>query len=395
MQERPKDQHHSGEDEGERLRALQMLLFCVFTAMTGLGVVSPIMPNYATSLGATGIWLGLIYSGFSFTRAVLQTPIGRLADRRSKKKILCIGLGVYALVSLLYIYASSPLHLVAIRLVHGVGSAMVMPVAMAYAVELTPKGKEGRYMGYMSTAMFTGFGAGPLLGGYIYDWFSLSAVFYSMTALVSVSLLLTLIFVPEERSIRGVRRPTVPFTKILSNRRLLGAMIYRIINALGRGSIMGFLALFAVQTLGISYSLVGTILSVGIFANSFLQTPFGILADKYNRVLLIVIGSILSSFGYFYLAKTGGALDLMMARLVISVGSGLAIPAMTAIVAEEGRRMGAGSTMGVLNTGMSLGQIAGSLLTGLIMDIYDIQTAFILGGILGLISTVIFYILVR
>ena len=68
---------------------------------------------------------------------------------------------------------------------------------------------------------------------------------------------------------------------------------------------------------------------------------------------------------------------------------------MTAIVAEEGRRMGAGSTMGVLNTGMSLGQIAGSLLTGLIMDIYDIQTAFILGGILGLISTVIFYILVR
>ena len=379
-----------------RFAAFPTLLLCVFTAMTGLGVVSPIMPNYARELGATGIWIGLIYSSFSFTRAVLQAPIGRLSDKSSKKRIISIGLAVYAFISLLYIYASSPLHLVALRMIHGVGSAMVMPVAMAYAVELTPRGKEGRYMGLITTAMFTGFGAGPLLGGYLYDRFSLNAVFYSMTALVTLSLLLTILFVPEEGDAETRReRPSVPFMKILSNRKLLGALIYRIVNALGRGSIMGFLSLFAVETLGIDFTLVGIILAVGVFANSFLQTPFGILADRYSRTIFIIIGSAVSSLGYFYLAKTGNSFDLMAARLVISVGGGLALPAMTAIVAEEGRSLGAGSTMGVLNTGMSIGQIAGSLLTGIIMDLYDIQAAFNIGGVLGFFSIVIFYLLAR
>jgi MFS family permease len=344
-------------------------------------------------LGATGLWLGLIYSGFSITRAVLQTPVGRLADRRSKKWIICLGLSFYGSVSLLYPHASSPLQLVLIRLIHGVGSAMVIPVAMAYAVELTPKGKEGRYMGMMNTAMFAGFGAGPLLGGYIFDLLSLHMVFYSMTSLIALSLLLTILLLPSRPSSYSRSRESVPLPRILSNRRLLGALIYRVINAMGRGSIMGFLAVFAVQTLGISYSLVGVILALGIFANSLLQTPFGVLADRYNRVMLVIIGTLPASIGYFYLAGAGGALDLTAARLVISLGGALSLPAMAAIVAEEGREMGAGSTMGVLNTGMSLGQIAGSMIAGTIMDLYGIQASFIVGGLLGIVTIPLFYIL--
>jgi len=374
-------------------KALWVLLLCVFIAMTGLGVVSPIIPNYAIELGATGLWLGLIYSAFSITRAILQTPVGRLADRRSKKWIICLGLGFYALVSLLYPHASSPWQLVLIRLIHGVGSAMVIPVAMAYAVELTPKGEEGRYMGMMNTAMFTGFGAGPLLGGYIFDRFSLPMVFYSMTALIALSLILTILFLPSSIKSPTLERKSVPLAKIIANRRLLAALIYRVINAMGRGSIMGFLAVFAVQNLGISYSLVGLILAMGIFINSFLQTPFGVLADRFNRVLLVVLGTLLASLGYFYLAHTHEALDLMTARFLVSLGGAFSLPAMTAIVAEEGKKMGAGSTMGVLNTGMSLGQIAGSLISGLIMDLYGIRFAFIIGGLLGIITIPIFYIL--
>jgi len=270
---------------------------------------------------------------------------------------------------------------------------MVIPVAMAYAVELTPKGEEGRYMGMMNTAMFTGFGAGPLLGGYIFDRFSLSMVFYSMTALIALSLILTILFLPSSIKSPTLERKSVPLAKIIANRRLLAALIYRVINAMGRGSIMGFLAVFAVQNLGISYSLVGLILAMGIFINSFLQTPFGVLADRFNRVLLVVLGTLLASLGYFYLAHTHEALDLMTARFLVSLGGAFSLPAMTAIVAEEGKKMGAGSTMGVLNTGMSLGQIAGSLISGLIMDLYGIQFAFIIGGLLGIITIPIFYIL--
>ena len=65
------------------LNAFRVLLLSVFMAMMGLGIISPIIPNYASDLGATGVYIGLIYSGFSLSRALLQTPVGRLADTYS------------------------------------------------------------------------------------------------------------------------------------------------------------------------------------------------------------------------------------------------------------------------------------------------------------------------
>jgi len=159
----------------------------VFMAMVGLGIISPIIPNYARDLGASGIYIGLIYSRFSFSRAILQTPVGRLADTFSKKKIIVAGLIVYAVVSVVYTYVTSPEALILVRVFHGVDSSMMMPVAMAYAMNLTPKGEEGKYMGYLNTALFTGFGAGPFIGGYIYENYSTAMVFNTMSVLVAIS----------------------------------------------------------------------------------------------------------------------------------------------------------------------------------------------------------------
>ncbi|TRO48594.1 MFS transporter, partial [Candidatus Bathyarchaeota archaeon] len=294
--------------EKTTVNAFRILILCVFMAMMGLGIVSPILPNYASDLGATGVMIGLIYSAFSVSRAALQTPVGRFADSYSKKRIIVIGLAAYTVTSILYTFVSSPESLIAVRFVHGVGSAMVMPVAMAYAILLTPRGQEGRYMGYMNTALFSGFAAGPLLGGYLYENFSIDVVFRAMSALVFLSLVLTVLFVPEEGSLGLQReRPRVSFRRILTNRKLAGIFVYRAVNALGRGTIMGFLPLFAVQTLGISGSVIGLILSMGIFANAVLQTPMGVLADRYDRNLLLIAGGLISSAGYFFVTGSRGS----------------------------------------------------------------------------------------
>jgi len=382
--------------EKTTVNAFRILILCVFMAMVGLGIISPIIPNYASDMGATGVTIGLIYSSFSLSRAVLQTPVGRFADSYSKKRIIIIGLAGYTVTSILYTVVTSPESLIAVRFVHGVGSAMVMPVAMAYAILLTPKGQEGKYMGYMNTALFAGYAAGPLLGGYIYEKYSVNTVFNAMSVLVFSSLILTALFVPEERSL-GLRkeRPQVSFRKILTNRKLAGVFVYRAVNALGRGTIMGFLPLFAVQTLGISGSVIGFILSMGIFANAVLQTPMGILADRYNRNLLLIFGGIISSIGYFFLIGSRGSIDLFAIRLIISAGGALSLPSITAIIAEEGKELGAGSTVGVFNTAMSVGQIVGPVFTGFLLDIYGMGAVFNFAGAIGVISVGAFYLISR
>ena len=380
----------------ESINAFRTLVLSVFMAMVGLGIISPIIPNYASELGASGVFIGLIYSSFSLSRAILQTPVGRFADSYSKKRIIIAGLIMYTLTSVLYTLVNSPETLIMVRVVHGVGSAMMMPVAMAYAMELTPKGEEGKYMGYLSTALFTGYGAGPLIGGYIYERYSIAYVFHAMSILVSISLLLTIIFVPDEEAL-GIRKEKsrVSIREILTNKKLSGIFVYRAVNALGRGSIMSFLPILAVQIMGLSGTTIGVILSVGIFANALLQTPMGYLADRYNRNILLIVGGIISSIGYFFIVNTGTTAELFAARLVVSAGSAVALPAVTAIVAEEGRELGAGSTVGVFNTAMSLGQIVGPVFTGYLFDTYGMVAAFYFSGTIGLVSVLVFWLMSR
>ncbi len=378
------------------LNAFRVLMLSVFMAMVGLGIISPIMPNYASDLGASGIYIGLIYSSFSFSRAILQTPVGRLADTFSKKKIIVAGLIMYTVISVVYTYVTSPEMLIVVRVFHGVGSSMMMPVAMAYAMNLTPKGEEGKYMGYMNTALFSGFGAGPFIGGYIYENYSTRMVFNTMSVLVAISLVLTILLVPDEESLgMKPRQSPVPIREILGNKTLSSILIYRAVNALGRGTIMSFLPLFAVQILGLSSTNIGIILSTGIFLNAFLQTPMGILADRVNRKTLLIAGGLIASVGYFYMVQTGTIAEIFVARMVVSMGSALSLPAVTAIIAKEGRVLGSGSTVGVFNTAMSIGQIIGPVFSGFLLDTYGMGSVFYFSGFISVLSVIAFWVISR
>jgi DHA1 family multidrug resistance protein-like MFS transporter len=372
-------------------RAFEALLLCLFVSVLGLGIVSPIMPVYASQLGASGIWLGIIYSAFSMASLIFMPIMGRISDVRSKKKIICVGLAAYMIVSVLYVFAWDVFSLIFMRFIHGFGSSMVMPIAMAYAADLAPEGKEGTYMGTMNVSLFLGMGTGPIIGGYLTDYFTISAPFYAMTALVTCSLILTLILVPEQQKTLRQNRTALSFQKMFTNRNLLGVFILRAANALGRGTIMSFFSLFAVQSLGISLSMTGTILAVGQLSNGLLQRPFGILADSYSKIKLIIAGSLLTAVGYFFIPVTDSWLSLLATQLIIALGSGFMIPAISAITTIEGRGLGMGSTMGVFNTAMSIGMISSSLISGALSDIIGLSNVFYLGGItaiagLGLFS---------
>jgi DHA1 family multidrug resistance protein-like MFS transporter len=190
-------------------------------------------------------------------------------------------------------------------------------------------------------------------------------------------------------------RSPAPIRDILRNRVLGSILVYRAVNALGRGTIMTFLPLFAVQILGLSSTYIGVILSVGIFLNAFLQTPMGILADRVNRKMLLVSGGLIASLGYFYMVQTGTITEIFVARMIVSVGGAMSLPAVTAIIADEGRKLGSGSTVGVFNTAMSVGQIVGPVFSGFLLDTYGMGSVFYFSGFISVLSVASFWVVSR
>ena len=53
-------------------RAFFTLYFTIIAAILGLSIISPLMPTIATDLKATGVWMGIIFSGFAISRAIIM-----------------------------------------------------------------------------------------------------------------------------------------------------------------------------------------------------------------------------------------------------------------------------------------------------------------------------------
>lgn len=160
-----------------KTQILATLFAAVFIAMLGIGVIIPVLPQFAAQLGAGGFALGVITAAFSLSRGLLQPLVGDWSDRRGRKRFIVMGLIIYGMVGLLVPLAQSVAHLVYIRILQGIGAAMIVPVAMAYTSSLSPPGQEGKYMGMMNASLFCGIGFGPVIGGIIADRMGLDPVF--------------------------------------------------------------------------------------------------------------------------------------------------------------------------------------------------------------------------
>ena len=378
-------------------RGLQVLLLTIFVAMLGLGIVGPIMPLYAQTFGATYLQIGLLSSAWSISRFIFSAPAGSLSDTTGKKRIILGGLLVYSTVSLLYTFAWDFNSLLIFRFIHGIGSAMASPVAMAYAAELAPKGQEGKYMGTMTLAMFGGMGVGPFIGGTLTDTFSISAPFYVMCALTGVSLVITAVFLPKTQPRDQTNsKPRPSFRKVLSNRMILASFMYRAVNSLGNSSIMSFLAIFMASTvqeggLGLSVTDAGTVLSVGQIIGAILQRPSGSLADRYNKRKLVMLGGCVSAVGMASFAFSRSFWGVMLSRVIFALGSALITPAISSIAAIEGKDLGLGTTMSVLESAMSLGMMVGPLLSGVLADALSLKPIFYIGSAISIIGVGVFW----
>jgi len=62
-------------------RTLFTLYFSIFAAILGLSIISPILPTIAEDLRVTGVWMGMIFSGYALSRAIIMPIMGGLSDK--------------------------------------------------------------------------------------------------------------------------------------------------------------------------------------------------------------------------------------------------------------------------------------------------------------------------
>ncbi|MBI2101723.1 MFS transporter, partial [Candidatus Woesearchaeota archaeon] len=224
-------------------RIFTILFIAVFATMLGTSIIEPFMGIYAESLGANGFLIGLIFGSFTLSRALFTPLIGRLSDLRGRKNLMLVGLTGYTILSFFYAAADTTSSLVIIRFFHGLASAMVLPISMAYIGDIAPKNEEGKYLGTFTISFFMGLAAGPIIGGALHDLWHMNAAFYAMGAISFLSLLLLVFMLPEINAHKNTKPSS--FRDILKDKTMQAMFVFRLMNAFGISALMGFLPLLA------------------------------------------------------------------------------------------------------------------------------------------------------
>jgi DHA1 family multidrug resistance protein-like MFS transporter len=362
---------------------LFVLAVAIFCTMLGNGLVMPFIPLYAQQFGAASLGAGILFSAHSAPRTFLLPLIGPASDRMGRRTFLLVGVLFYALSSIAFLLANSLATLLLVMAVQGVATAMVQPVTMAYVGDLTPKGKEGAYSGYINTAFLGGVAGGPILGGVIKDLFNMQASFLALGGLSVFAFVLMFFGLPDTpRHTPSTKALIPPLREVFSCRPLLGVACYRLGYAFASTIIWVFVPLLAVRMLPLTTSQIGALISLNVLVSTVLQAPCGRLADRMSKATLVTIGGGISAVAFSAFPLASSFWHLLALSVMTGAATGVAFPAHTALAMENARGLGMGTVMSLLLTVHSLGMTLCPLLFGFMADHFGMSSTFYGGGLL-------------
>jgi len=194
LQQSAQQQYYDQNAQARWMALISICLTMLITAMT-LSAVNIAVPSIARDLQADAVAVSWIPTTLLWGTIVLLLPASRLADIYGRKKVYLLGVSFFSAASLLVLAVDSIEALLAVRVLQGVGSAMVFGTGVAIISSVFANANRGSALGFTSSAVYLGLSAGPLIGGWLTEIYGWRSVFWMPIPLMLLALLLVLIVI--------------------------------------------------------------------------------------------------------------------------------------------------------------------------------------------------------
>src|SRR6185369_7295782 len=148
---------------------LTVLMITAFVDMLGLAMIIPLLPFYATKMGASATIVGVLIAAFSIAQLASAPLWGRFSDRYGRRPALLVGLLISAVAYVIFGYASTIWLLLLSRIVQGVGGGTI-GVVQAYVADASDPNDRAKSLGWLSAATSLGAVVGPAIGSVLIRW---------------------------------------------------------------------------------------------------------------------------------------------------------------------------------------------------------------------------------
>ena len=160
-------------------------------------VIATALPDMAKSFGVQAVDLNIGISAYLITLAVLIPASGWIADRFGARKVFTLALAIFTLASVLCGLSESLESFVAMRILQGVGGALMVPVGRLAVLRTTPKHQLITAIATLTWPALVAPIIGPPLGGFITSYANWRWIFFINVPLGILAIALALRFIPD------------------------------------------------------------------------------------------------------------------------------------------------------------------------------------------------------
>lgn len=382
----------------EQRKKMIILMINMFIAIGSFGIIIPILPAYLKSINQGGTAAGLMIAIFAGAQLIFSPIAGKWTDQYGRRIMIIYGLSGLTLSMFVFYAFDNIWWLYASRVIGGVGAAFLIPAIFAYVADITSFEQRAKGNSLVSAAMSLGIVIGPGIGGFLAD-FGLKVPFL-VSALVSLlAVLFSVLVLKESETKQGSAEKAIH----IDNESMVKKMV--------RSVKMPFFIPLII-TLVMSFGLMAYESVVGLFVDDLYGATPQEIALMFTStgivsviVQLFVVDRLVNRYGegtvlniFLGVAALGFLLSLFATSYAFFFGISLLIflstsilrPVLNTLISKmAGNEQG--FAMGMNNAYMSIGNVLGPTLAGMLYDI-QISSPFILGLILLVITLAIAFV---
>lgn len=367
-------------------RRSSILLALLFSSrMLGLFLLTPIFAVAAQSIpgGNNAVKVGIALGAYGLTQAIMQIPLGLASDRFGRRPVIVAGMVLFIIGGIVSATAHSVEGIIVGRTLQGLGA--ISAAITAWVADATRPEVRTRAMAMVGSAIGLSFAVSLVLSPVLVGQFGLSGLFWAISLLGFVCLLIAAFAVPEYPQSENLMQ--VSIREVLSHKDLL------------RLNLGVFVLHFILMTL---FMVIPTLLTEvgGLSSASLWQVYLPVIVLSFGFMVPVVIRTEVRKTHTKTLAHLVLALVIVMAVMpwlslsFWAIVIGLFVffclfntlealqPSLVSRVAPANYK---GLAMGFYNTTQSLGVFGGSLAGGVVASMAGLQWALWLGAVLALV----------
>ncbi|MCG7335604.1 MFS transporter [Sporosarcina sp. ACRSM] len=366
----------------DQKKKMFILMVNMFIAIGSFGIIIPILPAYLISIGQGGKAAGLMLSIFAGAQLIMSPIAGKWADKYGRRVMIIAGLSVLALSMFVFYFSDSIGVLYLSRVIGGVGAALLVPAIFAYVADITTMDQRAKGNSLISASMSLGIVIGPGIGGFLAD-FGLKMPLL-VSAIVGVFAVVFSAFMLKESRVAKVdaplKKPEPMVIEIAQSvkKPYFIPLVITLVMSFGLMAYESVLGLFVDNQFGASPKDIAVMVTstgiisviIQVFAVDRVVRRFG-----ENAVLNIFLG--VAALGFLLSIIAPSYILFFGVTMIIFLATSILRPVLTTLISKlAGEEQG--FAMGMNNAYMSIGNVLGPLLAGVLYDV-QILYPFILG----------------